>query len=1137
MKFKHLLLFKKLIMYSFYGIVAQLICCTFLFAAEGTKAQSSMSVKDIKVNVKFKNDNLISVFNKIEQETDLVFVFNKKDVSNNVKINSEYSEESIYDVLLDVSKQSDLSFQQVNKNINVKKHTSNKAVGDSDLVKIIKDIDVTGKVIDESGQGLPGAAVTIKGTNIGAVTDLDGMYKLSVPDNGVLIFSFVGFVDVEVSVGSQSVIDVTLKEDVTNLSEVVVTALGFSREKKSLTYSAEEVSGEELTRAKDASFINALAGKSAGIQINRSGSGVGGSTRVILRGNSSTSNNKVLYVIDGVPMVDQSAFQPIDVFGQGNLGNGTGGAGRDGGDGISNINPEDIESMTVLKGASAAALYGSQGANGVILITTKSGKSGKTKVTLSSNFTSETANLTPDLQYKYGQTAAGSLASWGPEVNAPNHVDDFFRTGKTWINSVSLSGGNEHAQTYFSYANTNSTGIMPGTSFEKHNVTFKETAKFLDDKLTATASVNLVTQEGKNRGTTGLYYNPLTGLYQLPRGLDFENYKNNFETYDSDRLINVQNWHSDKDTQQNPYWIINRNANNDSRDRVIANATLEYELAKGLKLRAKGTYDRSFDFYEQNSYASTQATLADANGRYVLSKLNTTQKYGEAVVSYSGQSEKISYTALVGTAINDIRTYGEYADSKGAGDGLQFANKFSIQNIAQPGATFAQSATRTQVQSVFASANIGYNGMVFLDATVRNDWASTLAFTGDDSFLYPSIGLTGVISEMIALPNAFDLLKARVSYAKVGSGLNAFDTAPLGGIINTQGAQTPQITPAPGTTLRAEDQGSFEFGIESSFLSKRVTLDFTYYNNKTKDQRFSVVAPSTEFGVQQYYLNGGDIQNKGIELGLGFIPVQSGDFQWSVNFNYTKNKNEVVAFADELDNSFYFLSSRGVNAYAYGLIEGEPFGVIFGQKFARTDDGRIIVDATGVPQAATGEAGGLDPVGNINPDFTGGISNTIDYKDFSLNFLIDFRVGGEVLSLTESMNDELGVSKRTQDARDNGFTPDVALADGSAYSGTVDPAAWFSAVGGRAGITENYIYSATNVRLRELSLSYALPVQNVTFIQNARLSIVGRNLFFLKNDAPFDPDLSMSTGIGLQGVDTYALPSTRSFGVNLSVTF
>lgn len=1002
---------------------------------------------------------------------------------------------------------------------------------------------LTGKVTGaDDGAALPGVNVSVKGTSTGTITDIEGNYKLDVSDSDVLVFSYIGYVTQEITAGSQSVADIVLAADTEQLEEVVVTALGISREKKSLTYSAQEVSGEEMTRSKDANFINALAGKTAGVQINRSGSGVGGSTRVVLRGNSSTRQNNVLYVIDGVPMVNQSASQPIDVFGQNGVGVGTGGSGRDGGDGISNLNPEDIESMTILKGASAAALYGSQGANGVILITTKSGKSGKTKVTLSSNFTAETPNLMPDLQYKYGRTTADSDQSWGPVVNAPNHVDDFFETGRTWINSVSLSGGNETAQTYFSYANTNSKGIMPTSKFEKHNFTVKETASFLNNKLKASASINLTTQEATNRGTSGLYSNPLTGLYMLPRGLDFDQYKE-YETYYPGRRINTQNWYNmaedgsgGEDIQQNPYWILNRNGNEDSRDRVIANATLEYKLTEGLSFRVKGTYDQSYDFYEQKSYASTQATLADANGRYVLSKLNTNQKYGEAVMAYSGQSEKISYTAMIGTAIQDYRTYGEFADSKNAGTGLQYANKFALQNIVQPGATFNQSATRIQTQSVFASANIGYNGMIFLDVTGRNDWSSTLSYTDSESFFYPSVGLTGVISEMVSLPSAFDLLKVRASYAQVGNGLNAYDTAPSAGNITTQGAQIDVVKPAPGTSLTHEIQKSYELGIDASLLSRRLTFDLTYYNNTTEDQRFQVVASAGDFGSQFYYLNGGDIQNKGFELGIGGTPIRSGDFEWNVNFNWTRNKSEVIKFADELTNDYYFLSAPGVNNYAYGLVEGQPFGVIFGQKFARNDAGQIIVDADGVPQAETGEANGLSPIGNINPDFTGGISNTVSYKDFSLNFLIDFRVGGDVLSMTQAMIDERGVSSVTQEARDGGFNPDVALESG-AFTGSVDPAVWYTTIGGRAGITENYIYSATNVRLRELSLSYNLPVSGIDFIQNARFSIIGRNLFFLKNDAPFDPDLSMSTGVGLQGVDTFAMPSTRSFGVNLSVTF
>ncbi len=403
---------------------------------------------------------------------------------------------------------------------------------------------VTGRIISAAdGSGVPGASVVVKGTTNGTTADVDGKFSILLPDpgNSVLVISFIGFRSQEIAVQNQTAINVTLQEDATELNEVVVTALGIEKETKSLTYAVQQVDGDQLTRSRDVNVANSLSGRVAGITVNRSASGPGGSTRVVLRGNKSTTNNQALYVVDGVPMVSPTVGQPTDVWGQ-STGGGTGSAGRDGGDAISNINPDDIESINVLKGASAAALYGSQAANGVILITTKRGKAGQTRIDYSSNLTFENVLLRPELQFKYGQTAADTRDSWGPVVNAPDHVKDFFQTGHTWTNSISMSGGTDKAQSYLSYSNTTNQGIMPTSSFDRHTLNFRETAKLLNDKLTMDGSVNLTTQKSHNRPVSGIYSNPATGLYLFPRGLDFGYYKNNYQYHSDLRNMDMQNW-------------------------------------------------------------------------------------------------------------------------------------------------------------------------------------------------------------------------------------------------------------------------------------------------------------------------------------------------------------------------------------------------------------------------------------------------------------------------------------------------------------------------------------------------------------------------------------------------------------------
>ena len=1008
---------------------------------------------------------------------------------------------------------------------------------------VAQQFTISGRVTEHDvGTPLPGVSILIKGTNNGTITDADGRYSLAVRPENTLIYSFVGFVTEEIVVGDQTVIDLTMMPDIEQLQEVVVTALGISREKKSLTYATQEISGEELTDVKDANFVNSITGKAAGVFVNRSGSGIGGSTRVVLRGNNSTRNNNVLYVIDGIPMNNFSPSQPNDVFGQ-SVDGDTGGAGRDGGDAISNLNPDDIESISVLKGASAAALYGSQAVNGVILITTKKGKAGQTQVNFSSNFTVESVLVSPDLQYRYGQTAPDALDSWGGSVNAEDHVDDFFETGRTWINSISLSGGSETAQTYFSYAHTDSKGIIPTSTFEKHNFNFTETANFFDNRLNLGANINLIVQNADNRPVSGLYFNPLTGLYLFPRGLDFNEYKENFEVFSTERNLYAQNWTADKDDQQNPYWILNRNQNTDQRSRYVANVYASLQLTDWLQLKARGSIDQSFDDYEQKAYATTQSTLADYNGRYVVQRTEATQYYGDVMLMANKQFDQWSINASTGAIIIDKSSRFDLFDSKGAYEdpllgeviGLTYPNAFSLQAMA-PGATLSTTGTEEQLQSVFASVNLGYKNVLFLDVTGRNDWSSTLAFTSSTSFFYPSVGLTGIISEMTNLPGAINLLKLRASYAEVGSGVNPFDTNPLNQVRGLLIETPPLFRPRPGEELKPELARSYEVGTEIGVLGNKLILDLTYYHATTENQRVSILAPAGS-GGGRYLINAGEIVNKGIEAAFTASLLQGKALQWDATINYTRNVNTVESLTEFLDEDEYLLTEPGVNNYAMVIREGGSFGDIYGKRFDRDEEGRIIVDNEGKPQATNS---GLEYVGNPNPDFMIGFNNTFTYKGVTLKLLVDGRFGGEVMSITQAMMDQLGVSEETAEARDQGgVSVNAVRSDGGVVTEPIDARVFYSAVGGRAGITENYMYDATNIRLRELSIGYQLPssiVSKLGPVKNARVSLVGRNLFFFTNEAPFDPDVSMSTGTGLQGVDVFAPPATRSLGFNLSLS-
>jgi len=987
---------------------------------------------------------------------------------------------------------------------------------------------ITGVVTSgEDGSTMPGVNVVVKGTMAGTTTDIDGKYKIAVPENSKsLEFSFIGFNTLTVDINGKSVINVVMQPGNLNLDEVVVTALGISKEKKSLAYSTQQVKTDELTSIKDANPINALNGKVAGMTINKSASGTGGSTRITLRGNKSTRNNQPLYVIDGVPMLNYSPQQPGSVWGGTNA---NGSPGVDGGDAISNLNPDDIESISVLKGATAAALYGSQAANGVIMITTKKGKDGATDISFSSNFTVDNPITIPDMQYTYGQTADGALDSWGDKLGtaAPDHVKDFYQSGSTWINSIAFSGGNQKAQTYVSYANTSSKGNVPTNTFNRHNFDLKETASFFDGKLNLVANVNMLHQYSNNRAVTGLYWNPLTGLYLFPRGKDFNSYRDNFEVWDPTRFLNVQNWFADSDKQQNPFWILNRDVMTNKRDRAYAMVSVSYSLTNNLKIIARGNLDKNWDTYELKAHATTQATLSNTNGRYILQNTNGSQYYGDLLLNYELHL-KDWYTSInAGTSIRDERIYGEYFDPFPSN--LRVANVFSVQNFVQPGATLQQSMYQKQLQSVYGSAQFGYKSMLYVDVTGRNDWSSTLP---DQSYFYPSIGVSFIASEMLHA-EWLNFLKVRGSYAVVGNDVDPYVANMLPFYVTSSGVNTTTTGLIPGTELKPEKSKSWELGLDMRTLNGRLNLDLTYYNSVTENQFIKIAAPQGS-GLENYIVNAGKIQNSGVEAMLEIVPVDTKRIRWAANFNFTKNVNTVKELHESLSNGIYYITPPDVNNYAMAITEGGSFGDLYGKRFARDANGKIVVDADGKPMA---EVGGLGYVGNPNPDFMLGFNNIITAGNFTFRVLIDGRFGGEVMSITQAMNDKFGVSLVSADDRDNGGVAiDAVYEDGTPVNGMLNAQDFYTTVGGRDGITEYYVYDATNVRLREFSVGYNFPLKS-KLIKNFRLSFVSRNLFFFYLKAPYDPDIAMSTATGLQGVDAYSIPSTRSFGLNLSIKF
>lgn len=992
---------------------------------------------------------------------------------------------------------------------------------------------VRGRVVDVSGEPLIGATIREKGGTRGTVTDIEGNFILSVPDSAVLQVSFVGYESIEVSVGGRKTLEIQLRENTVMLDNVIITALGLEKKEASLAYSIQKVKGEELTRMKEVNMITALAGKAAGVQINKNSSGIGGSAKVSLRGiRSASGDNQPLYVIDGVPMLNIGTEQAYSAIG------GTANAGnRDGGDGISNLNPEDVESISILKGAPAAALYGSQAANGVILITTKKGNTaGQRNIYFSTGLTFDKAFSLPKMQNCYG--VSDVVDSWGEKAYLPtsNELNDFFRTGLTSITSVSVNYGNEKIQTYFSYANTTGRGIVDKNQLTKHNINLRETAVMFNQRLKLDGNVNVMRQIVKNKPVSGGFYmNPLVGLYRFPRGEDLSYYKDNYEIYDPERKLGIQNWHTfTEDFEQNPYWIQNRIQSKETRMRSIISLSANLRINSWLTVQARGSVDYISDKMRQKFYASTAPALCGANGRYIEMDYQETLIYGDVMAMGKRKWEDFTLDVAIGGSINDKNVNSTRYDSKNAS--LKYANVFNLANIVMNGSASIDQKidSRRQLQSVFGTAQVGYQDKVFLDLTARNDWASTLAYTSHEKsgFFYPSAGLSFLIDKWIQLPEWISFAKLRGIYSKVGNDIPQFITNSVSHI--TAGGELQANDAAPFKEMEPEMTHSVEVGTEWRFFQSRLGFNLTYYRTNTHNQFFKLPALAGDMYAYRY-VNAGDIQNRGWELTVDATPVLTPDFTWKTSLNFSSNRNKIKELHEELKELVYGPSSFS-SSYAMKLVKGGSIGDIYGKAFVRDAEGNIVYqtegDHKGLP-AVEGE-GNTIKVGNANPRFIMGWNHTFSYKGFSLYFLLDWRYGGKILSQTQAEMDLYGVSQVTALARDRGY---VTL-EGQ----QIDNVKGFykNIVGGRAGVTEYYMYDATNLRLREVSLNYTFPkkwMQKTKVLKDLQLAFVARNLCFLYKKAPFDPDLVLSTGNDNQGIEVFGMPTTRSLGFTVKCEF
>lgn len=988
---------------------------------------------------------------------------------------------------------------------------------------------VSGLVKDkEMGEPLVGVSVSVKGTKNATMTDLNGNYTIQTNAKDVLEFKYVGMKNAEETVGNRKIINVSLSPNAESLGEVVVTAMGIKRQSETLTYSAQTVGGKDVNDIKSINMINSLQGKSAGLQITPNSTGAGGSSKILFRGNKSISgSNQPLIVIDGVPTMTNTANSQVS---------SDWGGERDAGDVMSTINPDDIASITLLKGAAASALYGAVAANGAIMITTKQGMAGKVSVNVSSNTTMEMPMILPKFQDTYGAGADGTF-SWGDKLASAskNYAKEFFRTGFTTNNSVSLAGGSENFKAYFSYGNVFSHGMTPENTYRSHNLNSKVDFKVLDH-VYVDFSAKYSNQYSKNQAAAGYLFNPLTGAYLAPRGIDWNYYKDNYEVYDPARGCNVQNW-TNTELQQygNPYWMLHRQTPISNRNRYEFGGSIKWDITPDVNIQGRMRYERGEEQYTHNLYASSVGNYYPM-GRMKNNRYFSDQLYGDVLVNYNHTWGDWALTATAGSSFTKTKTahvdlVGEGNKFKSPGDGtnIYYPNIFTpnnyYENMSKLGKGDAME-TEKRLNAVFATAQVGFKEAVFLDLSARNDWSSALAFTESCSFFYPSVGASVLLNKLVPMGEQVNLFKFRGSYSIVGNDVPIYMSNQRYTLEKSGSISAPDK--APFRTLKPEKTHSLEFGFDGTFFNNRLDFSFTYYKTNTKNQFFSVSAPY-ESGLRNRYVNAGNVQNQGFEASVGWHQQFNPDFSWSTNFNISYNENKIKELVEGLENGLTLIAWQGAKVV---LKEGGSYGDLYVRQIKRDEAGKPVKNADGKPVLMGDNIDEMKYAGNMNAKVNFGWSNTFHYKDFTLSFLIDGKFGGRVLSATEATLDGWGVSERTGNARNAG----KVVVDGVEF----DPQLWYTETGSsnfnNSYANEFYVYKGTNVRLREMSLGYTF--RNLFGNgKNLTAALIARNLFFFYKDAPCDPDVSMGTGNGVQGVDIFNLPSSRSLGLNLKLNF
>lgn len=1025
---------------------------------------------------------------------------------------------------------------------------------------------VTGTVTDQNGDPLIGATVLLKDSSTGTVTDIDGTYTLEIPEGEqTLVFSYTGFATQEVITGSSKVIDVVLEQGI-QLAEAVVTALGIEREKKALGYAVQEVDGDQITAVGDQNVVSSLTGKVAGVQvISASGASLGGSAKIRIRGANSLTGGSPLFVVDGTPISNTN-------FSDDEVGNDYGNLAQD-------IPPEDIENISVLKGPAATAIYGQRGANGVVMITTKKGGARKgIGVTYSGTVTGDRVYVLPDYQNEYGggytqefleyvdpvdgQTYKGlnyaADESWGPPMNGtqyrpwwswfpgedygttipmeanPDNVRNFFETGLTFNNNIAMTGGNEKSNFRLSYTNINQQGIIPNSELQRNNVSLNASTE-LADRLRLSTSVTFANTNTTGRpayGYTG--YNPVLSFNQwFQRQLNMDRLKDYKAADGSTKSWNIRSptnlrplyWDS-------PYWTANENFTTDSRDRYFGNINLSYEITDGLSVT--GFFRR--DNYTQRFEERTASFGLDLPG-YREFVANGREDNYEIVGQYNKTFGDLSVDA---TLAGNIRKNTYHSNNGATAGGLNAPNLFNLgASVDRPNLSSYQS--EKVVRSVYGGANFGWRSFLYLGFTLRNDWSSALP-EDNNSYLYPSVQTSFVFSELMT-SNFLSFGKLRASFAQVGSDIGPYETAFTYGLGTPYGSTATFNLPnrLPNQDLRPALSSSYEAGIELKFFRNRIGVDVTAYRTDAEDQILSLAVPGSS-GYSSALINAGNIRSEGVEIALTATPIITRDFSWDIDFNAAKNNSQVLELADGLDN--YRLDGWGWGGFSINAPVGGEWGMMRGRAFRRID-GQPVLNENGTYQFDLNQ-----DLGGLLPDWTGGVRNELSFKGFNLAFFVEWQKGGQFHSITRMFNAYSGLGPETAGLNDKGvpvrdpvdqgggIRVDGVDEAGNAVTKYVDPQLLYS--DNLFALHENWIYDASYIKLREVTLGYSLPqsvMANLPF-QSARVSLIGRNLWLIHSNVDgIDPSEISPGSSNFVYQENGILPGVRSLGLNVRLGF